>query len=330
MSVYGWSTGTGGVHYYRMAEPLRVLRIHGIEANAGVQLDDEIAERHDTILVHCLHDEPNSEAWEKLAKNGQHRMVIDVDDAMWAPDYEPFKRHYTPRVLDRLYRNVEIAHVVTTPNHLIAEWLSKYNGNVHVVPNTVPEYLTKQAMRSQGAARQQPILGYTGSASHDPDITQEWLDAIARFLRYHPTWQWHLWGKKPEELEGWPKDRVKTKPWQDSVRAYHRSLKMEISVNPLKNSLFTASKSGLRAIECAALGIVLVTSNSESMRPWVEDSVTGYLMDPTDDWYQVLHLLAEDHALRRRMQWQARDRAAAWTTEANIHNWVDAWNSVGE
>jgi hypothetical protein len=129
--VYGWSTGTGGVHFFRVAEPLRVAHQGGIRVGWGQRLDDAICEAFDTVLVHMLWDERNSEAWEQLAAGGHHRLVLDIDDWMWEPDWEPFRKHYTPTVLDRVYRNVKLAHVITTPSPRIADHLSRYNPNVH-------------------------------------------------------------------------------------------------------------------------------------------------------------------------------------------------------
>ena len=41
--VYGWSPGNGGVHHYRIAEPLRVASSMGVRTATGVELDNDIA-----------------------------------------------------------------------------------------------------------------------------------------------------------------------------------------------------------------------------------------------------------------------------------------------
>ncbi len=322
--IYGWSTGTGGVHFYRLAEPLRVARDNGVQAHDGNQLDDWVCERYDTILTHMLHDERSSEAWEKLAAGGHHRLVFDIDDVMWAPDWEPFRKHYTADVMKRVYRNIELAHVVTTPSAVIAEHVASWNNNVHVVPNTVPEYL----LELRSPERSRPIVGYQGSASHDPDFSPRILKELLRFLDRNPTWNLHLWGKGKNEVAGWPVGRVHITGWQASVDAYYRSLSMDIGIGPLKRSLFNAGKSSLRAVEYAALGIPAILSDEPPYRGWVEHGVTGLLLKPGDSWLDALEKLARRPAWRLSMGVEARKRAAGWTTEANIGRWVDAWNSV--
>src|SRR5678815_4360113 len=128
--IYGWSPGAGGVHYHRVAEPLRAAALHDNPCATGNIMSDEILERFDTILVHMLWDERNSEAWQKIAANGTHRMIFDIDDAMWTPDRaDVFKKTYTREVLHRIYDNVRAAHVITTPSPYIAEKMTIFNRN---------------------------------------------------------------------------------------------------------------------------------------------------------------------------------------------------------
>ncbi len=277
--VYGWSPGIGGVHFHRIAEPLRVAKAAGINVRAGGRLDDEVCSTHDTILVHMLWDEANSVAWEQLAAGGHHRLVFDIDDVMWDPDFLPFAQHYTPTVMARVWRNIQLAHVVTTPSEVIAEQVSRYNPNTLYVPNTVPEYLTRLSM----PARERPTVGYQGSSSHDTDFDHHFLSGLDGFLNDNPEWRFALWGKRPHELAQWPTRVDYVAPWQRSLRAYYRSL---------------------------------------------EQGVTGYLVEPGRSWLLPLRFIADDPVWRASMGQEARRRAAAWTTEANVGRWVDAWNSI--
>lgn len=332
--IYGWSTGRGGVHFFRIAEPLRVAREEGIPTADGNRMDDTIAEMVDTVLVHMLWDEPNSEAWEKLAHNGQHRLIFDIDDVMWDPDYQPFADHYTDDVLKRVWRNISLAHVVTTPSPVIAEYVSRYNPNVWYVPNTVPAYVTALQMgdRPLPAGRHgiDRLIGYQGSASHEGDIPQWLVGDIIEFLREHPQWGMHTWGcAEDHSLKALPLN-VGCSPWRDSMREYYMSLSMDIGLGPLRDTAFNRGKSGLRAIEYAALGIVGILSAGPAYDPWVTHGETGFLVPPTRPWMwrDILRQLADEPHTMEKIRWQAREFASAFTTEANIGTWVEAWNSV--
>lgn len=323
--IYGWSTQQGGVHFHRIYEPLRVVARHGVRTGHGKILTDETVRRYDTILVHMLHDERNSEAWEKLAANGRHRLVYDIDDVMWDPEYAPFVAHYTPDVLARLWRNIQLAHVITTPSPVIAEHVARYNANVWVVPNTVPAYTLDLPRRRP--AQDRHVLGYQGSHSHQIDLSDgDWPDQMWAFLRDHTDWDLHFWGQ--HQTVFYP-GRTFGHPWESRMHRYYASLQMDIGLGPLKPNAFNRGKSALRAIEYAALGIVPVLTDLEPYRGWVDTGVSGFLIPEGDRWYPVLHELAAQPELMAAMGKEARHRARAWTTEHQAPTWTEAWSSVG-
>ncbi len=322
VGVYGWRPpGVGGVNHFRIVEPLRVLADMGVTAHHGPELDDAILSTVDTVLAHTLHTPVCTQAWQELARIGSHRLVLDVDDAMWRPDYHVFKTNYTPEVLERLYANLRVSHVVTCPTAPLAEHLAKYNPNVHVVPNTVPAWLVGHEM----AARDHPTVGYQGSPSHVRDWPQSQVKQLARFLGLHPNWHLKLWGSRPGGFDHWP--QVSWVPWQDSIGDYYRSMSMDVMIGPLAPTYFNRCKSGLRAIEAAALGIVAVLPDAPAYRDWVEDGVTGRLVRPWQTLSGVLAEVAADAHWRVKAAQNAREWAAGWTTEVNIGRWIEAWNS---
>ncbi len=323
MGVYGWSPGRGGVHHHRIGEPLRVLSGLGYPASSGVELDDEILSRCDTVLVHTLHGERESEGWRTLERLDSHRLVLDVDDWMWAPDWKVFQDNYTPEVLGRLFDNVRRAHVVTTPSEVIASYLSAYNPNVHVVPNTVPEWLLEHTMPD----RERPTVGYQGSDSHSLDWTRSAVLGLARFLNDHPGWDVHSYGSMHPGDVGKYATEARHTPWFDSITAYYRNVSMDVGIGPLRDTPFNRAKSSLRAVEYAALGVVAVLPDLPPYRGWVEDGVTGRLVRSHQTMRRVLGEVAQDHDTRAAMAKAARERAIDWTTEANLWRWVTAWNS---
>lgn len=327
--IYGWSNQAGGVHWYRQAEPLRVAAANGVRVATGNRLDNETCESFDTILVHMLWDRRNSEAFERLARLGQHRLIFDIDDVMWEPDWAPFEKHYSTEVLAQVWTNIKLAHVVTTPSGVIADKVAKVNPNVWVCPNTVPEWLLshRPPRRPHPAPLVRHLIGYQGSPSHSNDFPIWLVRQLAEFLRDDPAWGFHAWGPT-EPLQGWPIGQTGYTPWKSSVADYYRSLSMDIGIGPLKDTPFNRGKSGLRAIEYAALGIPAVLSAGPAYDSWVEHGVTGLLLHPGDNWRYALRYLAADEQLRARMSETARARAAGWTTENNIHRWTEAWNSV--
>lgn len=325
VGVYGWSPGDGGVHRHRIREPLRVLASNGDVAFWGETLDNEILGRVDTVLAHTLHTETATEVWQHLARKESHRLVIDIDDAMWVPDWQVFRDHYTPDVLARLYDNMRVAHVVTCTTAPLAEHLGKINENVHVVPNTVPESLLTLLAPAE-KYRLPWILGYQGSPSHARDWTPTVQHHVGRFLVRRPDWAINLYGSNQPAANLHP--RIRHIPWIADEESYYAAIaSMDIGIGPLRNTPFNRAKSSLRAVEYAALGVVAVLPDLPPYRGWVEDGVTGRLVGSHQTLSGVLAEVAADLDHMIAMGVSARQRAAQWTTEACIERWVTAWES---
>lgn len=324
VGVFGWVTDTGGVNHFRVLEPLRVLEDLGVNVISGRLMTDDILSQVDTVLVHTPHGASDVEALEKLACLDTHRIVVDIDDWMWGPDYKPFKEHYTDDVLYRLYRAVQYAHVVTTPSPRIAEYLSRLNPNVHVVPNTVPAWVLGHAM----PIREAPTLGWQTSSSHANDWTAPTCTGVVKFLNDHPDWHVAMYGPAPARLAGLA-DRpgVKCVPWVRSMDVYYRNISMDVGIGPLRDTPFNRAKSALRAVDYAALGVVAVLPDLDPYRGWVEDGITGRLVTSGKSLRGVLNEVA-DGPTRWQLAQNARKWAAQWTTEYNIQRWVDAWQTA--
>lgn len=319
MKVYGWSTQRGGCHWYRIREPLRGLRLLGHETRSGNRLDSDVADWADTVVTHLLHDDKMSEGWEILAKVGQHRLVYDIDDAMWnAHPAMTLAEVYTPDRLRRIKRNIQISDVVTTPSEVIAEHVGKWNANVHVLPNYVPKSMLSMTVPSMPGF----LIGYQGSPTHSVDLPIV-APSLRTMLHTDPCTRVVFYG--PRSVEGLPVRQVDCVPWNDSVPSYYASLRFHVGIGPLIQHPFNEAKSALRAVEYAALGIPSVLSDVGPYRRWVRSEGIGVLVSRPEDWTDVLAAFRDDPLLRRQMGQEARVKAAAWTTETNAVRWQDAY-----
>lgn len=332
--VHGWSTGKGGVPYFRLSEPLRVIASRGVHISYGPQLDDEILSKVDTVVADKLWHPAASVGWQQLAKLGTHRLVIDCDDWVWGPDWKPMQEAWHPEALGQLFRNVQVAHVVTTTTPQIAEYLAKLNRNVWIVPNTVPERILADDNRFDDAvSAEAPSIVYEGSPSH----TRDWSNSSAGkhlywFLREHPDWMVNWFGSIPEGLpEAFP-GRIALHGWRSEVDDHFAALAAatvpgDVMIGPLRDTPFNRAKSGLRAQVASALGIIPVLPDMPNYRPFVQDGVTGRLIRSGQTMRRVLAEVAKEPSWRTAAAAAARTAAKAWTTENAIGAWIEAWNS---
>jgi len=333
LNVYGWAPISGACHWYRIREPLRGLAGIGHTTEFGEMFSEEIVLRHDTIVTHILHGEQETQAWTYLAEAKQHRLVYDIDDNIWAYDpATPHGAYWTAERIDEVERNIRQSHLVTTPSPVIADLIRfKYglNDNVAVIGNYVPQWIF-------GLRYESPLaftVGYQGApqAIHqsDLDIIQE---ELFMFMAKCENARLLFFGQaKPLEGAGPFADRVDYLPWQPSVPDYYKSLyQMTVGIGPLRKSPFTECKSGIRAVEFAALGIPGIYSDAAPYRPVVVHRQSGYLVRDIKNWRKYLiKLYQNSHGQLQHMSIRARQVSRLWTTEANARSIETAYQSSG-
>jgi glycosyltransferase involved in cell wall biosynthesis len=330
VNIYGLAPMNGGCHWYRIREPLRGLAGIGHTCDWGELFDERVVDTHDTILTHILHGEVETEAWSLLAEAGQHRLVYDIDDDIWA--YREDTDHHEYWNADRkaqVETNIKNSWLITTPSEVIARKIQFELGlhdNVVVLPNYVPQWILD-------IPRTKPekfVIGYQGAPQK---LHQSDLDIISEELF------WVLNRCKDAELHffGQPKapkgagpfaDRIKYTLWTPDVPAYYRSLhEMTVGIGPLHHNAFTAAKSAIRAEEFGALGIPCILSNEPPYRGWINHGENGYLVNYTElkEWRRLLIRLYNRLDLVEHMSFKARQQARAWTTEANAWKWEQAY-----
>jgi hypothetical protein len=313
--IFGWSNAFGGVHHYRIREPLRGLALLGHETQSLPVAKAEVFEQSDVVLVRGLHNPKNSLLWRwAAAKKLPALQVYDLDDDIWS--WRPGTKEYDYWTEDKRLEvelNIQCADLVTTPTGSLAELLSALNPNVAIVPNTVPERLLKLLPM----VRERFAIGWQGAQGHIADL-QLIYDPIIRFLWNHPEVEFHIWG--PEKIQDFPEpiaDRIIPHAWIQSVWGHYHRLSMDIGLAPLDPvDTFNITKSDIRLRELAALGIPFIASRSNAYTTTAL-SARGLVVETEDEWQEALTELYRNADLRAWMAEQGRLRARLWTTEGN-------------
>lgn len=317
--ILGWTADTGGCRWYRIAEPLRVAR----QLGHTVALTDRLTVRQalaaDVVVAQYIADDAAAEGWLQLCQTrGGPLCVYDLDDDLWSsPTYPPAAR-------DVVVRSITAAHVVTCSTEPLARILRHWNRNVVVIPNGVPAWLVELETDPADVPRVDDrfTIGWPTSVSHTDDLRHH-LKALDRTLRRNPDMCLHLIG--PDSIDVLPPEQLVVTGWLPLPR-YYRALLFDVLIAPLRPCAFNASKSGIKAIEAAALGIPAVVSDEPPYRGIVEHGVTGFLIRRDHEWAQYLRVLRDDPDLRAKMGSEARARAVAqWLNDANAERWLRAW-----
>lgn len=324
--VFCWQPGYGGgVRWYRAELPLREYARQGGRCSHSGALTSEMYELADVVVAvrACSGAGGSVDLWREMCDRADKLMVYDIDDDLGSVGelVEVGAFDCSPEHVADVECFVRSAHVVTVSTPYLADRLSELNPNIHVVPNRVPAWLTEWCRPSSAGV----TVGWGGTQSHLVD----WPDVaprVGRFLCRNEDVHFHamgVWGVI--DFTGWPSSRVRTTGWSVDAEEYYRGIDFDVGVIPLAPLLFNRSKTAIKALEYAALGIPVVASAYGPYEDFVIHGETGFLVRRDHEWEKYLKDLTQDRDLRAAMGQRARELAKTHTVEDNLGSWLGPW-----
>jgi hypothetical protein len=243
-------------HLHRLDQSIRVEPI--------TQIDWTYIAGADILYLERPQD-PEYVSAMKLAKNFGVKTWVDYDDDLFSvPDYNPTKAFYGKKeVRQSIIKALETADVVTVATQSIKDVYSKYNSNIHVIPNAFNNY--NLSLHDQPSKNKK--IAWRGSQTHRGDIIPVTREIVKLSNEYKydffdkESWMWLFFAKdlwyvvdymKPGSYRGFDEMQI-----QD----YFKKLKNEnpaIFVCPLEMNVFNASKSNCAWLEATFSGACCV------------------------------------------------------------------------
>lgn len=319
MRVHFWAAEPDGCAYYRCLLPMAALNEAGVvQAHTTLGYCDG-AEDADVLVGQRLLG-ARTALWDEQVATGR-ALVYELDDDFWhlEPD-NPATVHYPPAVLRAMEANIAHSSAVTVSTAPLAEVVRAFNPNVHVVPNFIDRALLDVTVPRRGLT-----VGWAGSPTHRRDLAV-CAKPVRKVLARRRLAQVHLVGTDYRRLLG----QGRFSPWVPWVPNYYAGLDFDIGLAPLADTAFNASKSKIKALEYAALGIPVIASPVGEYPEFVRHGETGFLAHTPEDWVRYLRLLIDDPKLRARMGAAAREWAAEHTIQGNLQSWLTPLTSVLE
>lgn len=292
----------------------------GVIAQASTVIPERAKVEADIIVGQRICNIGPTTTWNKLAGDGVAKLVFEIDDDLWNvhPRNElAYDFFQGPGVIKRLNACITVSDMVTVTTERLAERVRQFNDNVVVLPNCFDDAL----LLHQRPKRDALTVGWSGSATHAPDF-EEVAPRLKRFFRRNPKVDMHFIGQTYAHLIG--KQSRYTK-WSMEVSDYYKAIDFDIGIIPLTHDVFNRSKSFVKAMEYAALGIPVVASHYGPYPEFVIHGETGFLAKHDHDWEHYLGLLVHDEDLRNDMGKRAREHAASYTIQTNGHRWLAAY-----
>lgn len=331
MKIKGLTRQFEGGGYYRIRQPLDELANHGHETSCemsrsdvkadgvdimvgqfigghGIQLDSSIT---DVVLVHRW--------WRRLVR--ECKLVYELDDDPFEVEpHNPYYSYYmNPVAFDSIRHCIEVAHLVTVSTPALADRMRVYNPNIVVLQNRVDESL----LTMQRPVRDKVTIGWAGSLSHLDDI-KECAHGLRKTLDHNDV-EAHFIGSDFRSLINRP---IRFTDWCSKTTDYYELIDFDIGLAPLRSTRFVETKSHIKALEYAALGIPVIASEAAPYRDFVIDGVTGFLVRHEHEWGVRLRELVNDEAMRQEMGVKARELASQWTIQQGWSEWESAYEGI--
>jgi glycosyltransferase involved in cell wall biosynthesis len=227
------------------------------------------------------------------------RVVYDFDDAvMFRNSLSPHP--YSLRRKLSFKRMLRFTDLVVAGNGFLRKEAEQYHRNVKVLPTPVDgdRYASK-------------------SYDHNGPVNIGWIGdhgSIHYMESYRDVWE--EIGKRYRDVEltiicdtfiEAKQIKVNRVPW-----AYETEIeslqKLDIGVMPLFNDLWSEGKCGFKIIQYLGVGVPAVCTPVGINKEVVEDGVTGFWANSSDEWVEKLSILIEDFSLRTTMGKAGREK----------------------
>lgn len=326
ITVFGLLADTQACGKYRIAIPLNALPSDEFNSLGDTTITDWWSKGYDIVVGQRISSDEQLKRWEQIALHPRIKTVIDIDDDLWHlepnnPAYPYFSRK---EVQANLHKALGMADLVTVSTSELQQRAWPSNPNVKVMPNCVEDtIMTLPYIQSgKGVVR----VGWSGSPTHKGDW-EECRVPVSRVVAEKKAELVMVGAMYEADLD---RSKIRHIPWAKEINDYYNNLRVNIDIGlaPLAKNYFNASKSAIRAIEYAALGIPLVASNFGPYKDYVVHGKTGYLCDDEDDWYRYLKLLIGNRELRDEIGQNAREYAKNRLISNNVNLWATAYKEL--
>jgi hypothetical protein len=297
-----------GVGCYRLLYPYGMLEAKGghevvleVGATIGKKTTlpmpkpgvDDLPE--EDVFVFQIRLEDDAVEVAKWLKEGGKTVVCEIDDWWWdipkdAPAHEGLKNAKNAS-LDNLRKMLCLASLVTVSTPRLAELVSQWNENVHILPNYLKRgdwsKVTPAYEKERGPLR----IGWMGRRvyrGNDFDILR---GIIGPWLERNPDCVFVQVGDENtsviHDAIGVPKEQRLSYQGQTFPNHAVPTSMIDVGVVPLTEGDFNECKSHLKGMEYAACGIPCIASPTGPYREWV-DGRNGLLAKTPKEWFAAL------------------------------------------
>jgi glycosyltransferase involved in cell wall biosynthesis len=221
-------------------------------------------------------------------------LIFDFDDAIFVPYVSPANRYLSYLKQPTKTKTIcRLASHVMAGNQFLADYASKVNDHVTIVPTTIDTDKYVVSARADNAGP--PLIVWSGSYS-----TVQHLDTLRGALQrlsQKENFRLRVIGTPTYKLDGVD---VEAMPWR--ARSEVEDLACgDIGIMPLPDDRWSKGKCGLKALQYMALGIPTICSPVGVNIDIITDGENGMIAANEDEWITKLTQLLRSAELRKTL-----------------------------
>lgn len=228
-------------------------------------------------------------------------VVFDFDDAIYLSNVsksnsfiQRFKNHKKIALFLTLSKNV------IAGNPILAEFASKYNKNVSIIPSSIDanKYFPRNF---ESTNNNEVIIGWIGSVTTS-DFLVPYMNLFERISKKYSNVKFKFVGTNPDFSCS---EKIFIKRWSlleemEDLRSF------DIGIMPLPDDEWSRGKCGFKLILYMSMGIPVVCSPVGANTKIVKEGVNGLFASTEKDWYIALTKLIENEELRAKFGQEGR------------------------
>jgi glycosyltransferase involved in cell wall biosynthesis len=318
---HGQPSGCG---WYRIVQPLNQLRDQGWKVHYQAYTPPPLVENYKIVIGERLDNPEVLGTWRRMSL--RHKLVYELDDDVWsvnpvnAAAWNAYSRLATQDAVEEACR---ISHLVTVSTPHLGEVIKKMTGQQNVV--VLPNFIQERLLTMERPRRDKVTIGWAGGASHALDVSMI-ARPVRNVMEKDDNVELHIIGVDYRPTLGF--NHARFTRWEADPADFFKHIDFDIGLAPITDDPFNLSKSYLKALEYAALGIPTIASDFGPYRDFIVDGETGFLVRKPGEWRSRIRELIADPDLREKMGAKAREVAAEHTIEANAWRWASAYEEI--
>lgn len=212
-------------------------------------------------------------------------VVLDVDDAIWIN---------AEKKIGSMAKNVSY---ILAGNSYIANWLSKYNQSIFIVPTAIDT--SKFVPHSAIHTDERFIIGWTGSGDGLKYI-YDIEDQLYAFLRNHKLSFIKIICDRKPVFRKIPEDKIIYVPWSPNIE--HTELQdLSVGIMPLTDNEWSRGKCSFKMLQYMSTQIPVIVSDVGMNSEVLVKSEIGFGIKKLNEWGKALEILWWDKGLGRKM-----------------------------